>query len=197
MSLTPEKLCVRHDLFCFAANLNKKAMIELLRSRRSIRKFTEQPVENEKLDVLKEAVLRAPTSKHSTAVEFIFTDNPDLIEKLSKSKPSGAGPLNTAPLAVVVMANENITTAWTEDCSIASIVLQLTAHSLGLGSCWIQIRGRNYSEEKMSETYLTELLNIPEGYRILSIVAIGYAQQTPEGRSFNELNFSRIHQNKF
>jgi nitroreductase len=172
-------------------------MIELLRSRRSIRKFTEQLVETEILDVLKEAVLRAPTSKHSTAVEFIFVDKPELIEKLSKSKPSGAGPLTTAPLAVVILANENKTSAWTEDCSIASILLQLTAHSLGLGSCWIQIRGRNYSEEKMSETYLTEILNIPIGYRILSIVAIGYAQQTPEGRSFSELKFSKIHLNSF
>ena len=56
-------------------------------------------------------------------------------------------PLETAPLAVVICADETLNDAWIEDCSIASILLQLTAQSIGLGSCWIQIRNRMYSEK--------------------------------------------------
>jgi nitroreductase len=95
------------------------------------------------------------------------------------------------------MANESQTVAWIEDCSIASILLQLTAHSLGLGSCWIQIRGRDYSEEKTSEMYLRETFDIPDGFKILSIVAIGHPLQNHEGKPFSDLYFRKIHKNRF
>jgi len=172
-------------------------MIDLLRTRRSIRKFTEQPIEPEKLDILKEAILRAPTSKNSNACEFIFIDEPELLQKLALCKTHGAAPLQTAKLAVAVLANESKTVAWIEDSSIAAFVTHMTAHSLGLGSCWIQIRGREYSDLKTSEAYVCETLHIPEGFRVLSIVAIGYAQRTHEGKPFSELNFGKIHANGF
>jgi nitroreductase len=177
--------------------LIKPEMIDLLRTRRSIRKFTEQTIEPEKLEFLKEAILRAPTSKNSNACEYIFIDEPELLQKLALCKPHGAAPLKTAKLAVAVMVNESKTVAWIEDSSIAAFVTHLTAHSLGLGSCWIQIRGREYSEEKTSEAYVFKILNIPEGFRVLSIVAIGYAQQLNEGKPFVDLNFGKIHKNKF
>jgi hypothetical protein len=66
-----------------------------------------------------------------------------------------------------------------------------------LGSCWIQVRGREYSEDKTSEAFVCETLNIPEGFRVLSIVAIGYAQRSHEGKPFSELNFGKIHENEF
>jgi nitroreductase len=172
-------------------------MIDLLRSRRSIRKFTEQPVEPEKIEILREAMLRAPTSKNSQAGEFIFVDDPVLLQKLARCKSQGAGPLQTAKLAVVVAVKENKTVAWIEDCSIAAFTAHLTAHSLGLGSCWIQIRDREHSETKNSETFVQETLSIPYEYRILSIVAIGYPQRAHEGRPYEELCFSKIHQNGF
>lgn len=172
-------------------------MINLLCTRRSVRKFNEQSIEPEKLEILKEAILRAPSSKNSNAGEYIFVDDPELIQKLALCKPHGAAPLQTAKLAVVVLCNERKTSAWVEDASIASFVAHLTAHSLRLGSCWIQIRGREYSEEKLSEQYISEILGIPEGFRILSIVAIGYAQRTPEGKPISELDFSKIRSNRF
>ncbi len=172
-------------------------MIDLLRSRRSIRKFTDQPIEPAKLEILKEAILRAPTSKNSKACEFVFVDDVELIQKLAFCKPHGAAPLQTARLAIVVTADESKTGAWIEDSSIAAFTAHLTAHSLGLGSCWIQIRGREYSDEKLSETYVRESLNIPDELNVLSIVAIGYAQRLHEGRPMTELDFGKIHSNSF
>jgi len=183
-------------LLCTKQLINPE-MINLLRTRRSIRKFTEKSIEPEKLDILKEAVLRAPTSKNSNACEFIFIDEAELIQKLALCKPHGAAPLQTAKLAVAVLVNESKTVAWIEDSSIAAFVTHLTAHSLGLGSCWIQIRGREYSEEKTSEDFVCETLHIPEGFRVLSIVAIGYAQRTHEGKPYSDLDFGKIHKNEF
>lgn len=172
-------------------------MIELLRTRRSIRKFTGQPIEPEKVEILREAILRAPTSKNSNACEFIFIDNTDLIQKLALCKPHGAAPLQTAKLAIAILANESKTVAWIEDASIAAFVTHITAHSLQLGSCWIQVRGREYSEEKTSEAYVCETLSIPEGFRVLSILAIGYAQRAHEEKPYSELDFRKIHGNRF
>jgi len=172
-------------------------MIDLLRTRRSIRKFTEQPIEIEKMEILKEAILRAPTSKDSNACKFIFIDDTETIQKLALCKPYGAAPLQTAKLAVAVLVDESKTVAWIEDSSIAAFATHITAHSLGLGSCWIQIRGREYSEVKSSELYVSEILHIPEEYRVLSIIAIGYSQLEHKGKSLSNLDFGKIHENGF
>ncbi len=172
-------------------------MIELLRNRRSIRKFTEQSVEPEKLDVLKEALLRSPSSKNINPWEFIFVNNREKINLLKQCRPHGTSPLETAPLAVVVCADETKNDVWIEDCSIASILLQLTAQSLGLGSCWVQVRNRMHSESVTSEKYIQEMLGIPENFGILSIITIGYPAQQRAGKPFSELQFEKIRKNKF
>lgn len=172
-------------------------MIDLLRQRRSIRKYTAQKIEMAKQEILKEAVLRSPSSKNINPWEFIFVDDSELIAGLKNSKPHGVTPLASAPLAVVVCADETVNDVWVEDCSIASILLQLTAQSLGLGSCWIQIRNRWHSDKITAEDYIRNLLKIPEHFRVLSIVAIGYPEKQREGKTFDELQFEKIRTNRF
>ncbi len=172
-------------------------MIELLRNRRSIRKYTTRHIEEEKLEILKEAVLRSPSSKNINPWEFIFIDDKQLLQSLKKCKPHGAIPLETSPLAVVVCADETKNDVWIEDCSIASILFQLTAQSLGLGSCWIQIRNRQHSELVTAEKYIQQLLDIPEHYRILSIITVGYPQTFRKGKPENELQYEKIRKNRF
>lgn len=172
-------------------------MIELLRKRRSIRKYTNQEIELEKLELLKEAVLRSPSSKNINPWEFVFIDKKDLIEKLLACKPHGVTPLKTAPLAVVICADETKNDVWVEDCSIASILLQLTAQSLGLGSCWIQVRKRMHSENISSEKYIQNVLDIPDNMKVLSIVTVGYSEKEREGKPFEELQFEKIRTNGF
>ena len=75
-------------------------MIEILRKRRSIRKYTDKKIEPEKIEVLKEAVLRSPTSKNLNPWEFIFVDDLEIIHQLKSCKSHGTTPLSTAPLAV-------------------------------------------------------------------------------------------------
>jgi len=86
---------------------------------------------------------------------------------------------------------------WVEDCSIAAILLQLAAQSAGLGSCWIQIRNRMFSETVSSEKYIQQLLTIPENYKILCVVSIGYPAKIREGKPWEELQFEKIRLNRF
>ncbi|MCW0482684.1 nitroreductase family protein [Gaoshiqia sediminis] len=172
-------------------------MIELIRNRRSIRKFSPQAIEPEKITLLEEAVLRSPSSKNSNAWEFVFVDRPELISELAACKPHGSRFLEGAPLAVVVLADESKSDVWVEDCSIASILLQLTAQSLGLGSCWVQIRNRAHSDTLSAEAYVQELLGIPPNLRVLSIIAVGYAAQVRAGKPAAELQWDKISRNVF
>ena len=172
-------------------------MIESLRKRRSCRNYTTQRVEDSKVEILKEALLRSPSSKNINPWEFIFVDDKEKIQLLKECKSHGVKPLETAPLALVICADENKNDVWIEDCSIASVLVQLNAQSIGLGSCWIQIRNRSYSENITSEKYIQNLLEIPENYKVLSIIAIGYPEKTRDGKPFKELQFEKIRINKF
>jgi nitroreductase len=172
-------------------------MIELIRLRRSIRKFKKNQIETEKIEILKEALLRSPTSRNRKSWEFILVRDTHLLKQLSRSKPSSADFLSDAPLGIVICGDEKKSDVWIEDCSIASIILQLTAQSLGLGSCWIQIRNRQYNDIKSSESYIQELLKIPENFRVESIIAVGYPGEQKQGIPENELDGIKIHENIF
>ena len=172
-------------------------MLELLRERRSIRQYKDQSVEKDKIKLLKEAVLRSPSSRGRNPWRFIFVDKSDLIEKLARSKQHGSQFLSDAPLAVVVCGDKNKTDVWIEDCSIASIILQLTAQSLDLGSCWIQIRNRMHNDKLSSEDYIKDLLDIPAKFRVESIIGIGYPNEEKEPISEEELQFEKLMDNYF
>jgi len=129
--------------------------LSLIEKRRSIRKYQDKPIEEEKIQLLMEAALRAPSSMGNNPWEFIFVTERKVLEKLSAAKPHGAAFLKNAALGVVVCADPNKSTVWIEDCSIASIFLQLAAESAGLGSCWIQIRERMYDDNLASEAYIS------------------------------------------
>ena len=163
-------------------------MIDLLRQRRSIRKFTSEKIPAEFIQVLTEAALRSPSSKGNKPWEFILVDDPDLLEQLSEVKKSGSAFLKNAPLGIVVCADSTQSDVWIEDCSIAATIIQLEAESLGLGSCWIQFRNRFYNDGKTCEARIQELLEMAEHIKVLSIIAIGYpAESKPSVPSENLL----------
>lgn len=172
-------------------------MIELLRNRRSIRKFTNQNIEQEKLDLLNEAILRSPSSRGKNPWEFIVVTDSDILDKLSSAKHHGSEFVKGASVAYVICADTDKADAWIEDCSIAGILLQLTAESLGLGSCWAQIRKRPHNSNLSAEDYLKELLQLPANYAVESIIGIGYADGKLEGHPMSSLQTDKIHSNKY
>ena len=172
-------------------------MIELLRNRRSIRKYTDKSIEPEKIELLKEAVLRSPSSRNFDPWEFIFVDDRDLLKQLSLCKPHGAEFLEHAALGIVVCADEQKSDVWIEDCSIASILVQMVAQSIGLGSCWIQIRKRTYDENTTSEDYIKDLLILPGQMKVESIISIGYPAEKREPIPKENLKYEKIRLNSY
>ena len=136
-------------------------MLDILRRRRSIRKYKDKKIESDIIDQLKEAALRSPSSRGIGPWRFLFITDKARLDELSRAKEQGSSFLRGAGLGVVVCADENESDVWIEDCSIASIILQLAGIGLGLGSCWIQIRNRMYSSDITSEAYIRGVLDLP------------------------------------
>jgi nitroreductase len=179
------------------AGKKEEEMIELIRKRRSIRRFTKEPVDRKSLDLLVEALLRAPSSRNINPWEFVIVDAPQLLEKLSAAKTSGSTFLKGAPLGIVICADSSKSDVWVEDCSIASILLQMTALSLGLGSCWIQIRNRQHNKEMTSECYIREALGLGDHLAVLAMVAIGHPDESRAPLGAEKLEWHKVRLNGY
>jgi len=172
-------------------------VIELLRNRRSIRQYLDRAIEPETVQLLTEAILRAPSSRNIDPWEFVFVDDRDLLARLAVCKPHGASFLEHAPLGIVVCGDGDASDVWVEDCSIASILVQMAAQSLGLGSCWVQVRNRQYNDRIASEQYVQDVLGIPMPIRVESIIAVGYPAEEKPPRTRESLKSSKVHSNTF
>lgn len=167
-------------------------MIDLLRKRRSIRQYRDTPIEPEKIALLKEAALRAPSSRDIKPWRFVFVTDKIILERLSLAKESGSDFLGGAWLGVVVTADGSKSDVWIEDCSIASIILQLAGLSMGLGSCWVQIRNRMHSADQSAEDYVKRILDLAEDVRVESMIAFGYPDEEPEPVPMEALDYHKI-----
>lgn len=172
-------------------------LIDLIRQRRSIRKFTGEAIEADKLEVLKEAALRPPSSMGHNPWEYVFVTDEQLLAQLSKAKPHGSSFLADARLGIVVCADPEKSTVWIEDASIATIFIQLAAESLGLGNCWVQIRGRMHDDNQSSEDYIAEVLNIPANLKVESVVGIGYPAEQKAPHKREALQDEKIFLNQY
>ena len=171
--------------------------LSLIEKRRSIRKFTGREVESEKTDILLEAALRSPSSRGLNPWCFIVVTNRSLLEKLSKAKKHGSSFLKNAHLSIVVCGDPDKSDVWVEDCSIASIFIHLTAASLELGSCWIQIRKRMHDGTKTAESYVRDTLDIPGNLRVESIIAIGYPDEEKPPHKKEDLQYEKVHHDSY
>jgi len=168
---------------------------ELSKKRRSVRKFTPQKVEQEKIDAILEAALRSPSGNALRPWEFVVVMDKALLEKLSNAKPSGAAFLKDAFMGIVVCADSSKSRLWIEDSTIAAVSMQYAAHSMGLGSRWSQFRGVNLNDSKSSRDYIAELLDIPDNLDIECIVAIGYPGEEMVPYEKQDLDFDKINYN--
>lgn len=170
---------------------------ELIKIRRSMRKFTDEELTQDEVVALLRAALMAPSSKGSRCWEFVVVDDKALLQQLAHCKERGAELIEGAPLAVVVLADPLQSDVWVEDASVATTMLLLQAEDLGLGACWVQIRNRCMADGKPTEEMVRALLHIPDHLRVLSVVAVGHKGM--ERKPFNEdrLQWEKVHINTF
>lgn len=172
-------------------------MLDLLMKRRSIRKYKDQEVEKEILDKILTGALTAPSSKNRMPWELIVVNDKELLDKLGDSRGVASSPLKSAALAIIVLADPEKSEIWIEDASIISIVIQLVSESLGLGSCWIQVRNRLTEDNQNVEDYVKNILNIPTKYNVESMIAIGYPNEEKRPHNPEALAYNKIHLNGF
>jgi nitroreductase len=171
--------------------------LDLIRQRRSIRKYTADEIEADKIELLKEAALRAPSSMGHNPWEFIFVTDQQLLAKLAKAKPHGSSFLAGARLGIVVCVDPEKSAVWIEDAAIATIFIQLAVESLGLKSCWIQIRERMHDDTKSAEAYIAEVLNIPSKFKVVTMVGIGYPAEQKAPHTRDELQDEKVFLNRY
>lgn len=170
---------------------------ELLKNRRSIRKYQNRPVEQEKIDSILRSALMSPASKRTNGWEFIVVDNRDTLIKMADCREAGCKFVADAPMAIVVCANPEKSDVWFEDASIAALIIQLAAADLELGSCWVQVYNRMHTETETSGAFIRSLLNIPENLEVLNIVTIGYKDEDRKPYDEEKLTYGKIHKNTF
>lgn len=166
---------------------------DLIVSRRSIRRYTDRQLSADDVKLIMEAALMAPTSKSSRSWQFILVDDADKLEKLALCKPMGANAIAKCSLAVVVAADPTKSDPWIEDASVAASYMQLQAADLGIGSCWIQIRGRYTADDVPSEEYVQELLGMPDTLPVVCIITFGYANEERKPQNTEKLLWEHVH----
>jgi len=172
-------------------------MLNVLKTRRSVRRYKDQEVSKEQIDILLNAAFTSPSSRNLRSWEFVVVTDKQLLTQLSQAKPNTAALLKNAPLGIVVLGDSQISDMWVEDTSIASTIIQLTAHSIGLASCWIQIRQREHDQNLSAEQYVQNLLGIPDTKRVLTIIAIGHAAEFPTPHGDDVYQEAKVHFNQY
>lgn len=170
-----------------------KDFSELIKTRRSMRQFTEELLSGEDVKLLLRAGLMAPSSKGLHSYEFVVVEDKEKLTALSQCKKVGSDFLAGAPLAIVVLADPAISDVWIEDASVAATHILLQAEDLGLGACWIQVRDRYSADEQPTEGIVKSLLNIPEGLRAVCIIAVGHKGMERKPQNEERLKWERVH----
>ena len=170
---------------------------DLIQTRRSCRTFTTEPLTEEQTVALMRAALMSPSSHRTNGWQFVLVDDREKLHALSACKEHGSGLIDGAPLAIVVCADPLASDVWIEDASIATLMIQLQAEELGLGSCWVQVRRRKTIDGRDSDSVVRGILDIPESMEVLSIVAVGH--KAVERKPFNEeyLQWEKLHLNEW
>ena len=168
-------------------------LLDIMLKRRSVRKYTEDEIPNEKMNRILQAGLLAPTSRNLKPCNFLIIENKEVLKKISESKAHGAAFLKDANKAIAVIGNSMVADTWIEDSSIALAFMHLMATEQDVGSCWIQIRLRESKDGESTEELVRDLLGLDEYFRIVGILALGIEDGHMEAYTLEDIDKDKIH----
>ncbi len=151
---------------------------DVMRSRISIRKYKDTPVEQEKIDQLMDLMRIAPSAGNRQEWKFVAVTEEEQLKKLRVACES-RGPAMTAPLIFCICSTECLSmndsgyNRGTIDASIATTYLHLATYGMGLGSCWVG---------SFDSDMAAEIVGCPEGTRVVTVVTVGYPDEAPNPR---------------
>ncbi len=164
-------------------------IMEHILKRRSIRNYLPQEVEREKILLLLQAAMAAPTACNSRPWEFIVVTDKAMLGQLRQNLYTGN---YNAPAAIVVCGNPKIANNvasemyWVQDCSAATENILIAAPGLGLGAVWVGV----YPLPGIVEC-IAKILAIPEGVTPLCVVYVGYPAEKKPPRT--QYDAHRVH----
>ena len=162
--------------------------LELCKHRRSIRRYTSQPVEREKLEYMLRCALMSPSGKRQNPWEFYVVTDEATIRSMAPCKEYGSGMLETAMAAIVVAVDSAKADTWQADGAIAAEHLLLAAEDQGLGACWCHIYGRDEAEQM-----IRKLVEIPAELSVLCVISIGYKDEERKNYDLDKLLYNKVH----
>ena len=136
--------------------------MEILFKRRSIRKYLDKPIEDEKIKTIIEAGMYAPSAKNQQPWHFIVIKDRNVLDSI-REVHEYSKMLEEAPLAIIVVGNLvdlKLEEMWTYDCSAATQNILLAATGLGLGSVWLGLKANNPNDSVVKQ--IGEILGLPE-----------------------------------
>lgn len=144
---------------------------EALKNRRSVRKFKDKKVEKKKIIEMIDSARLAPSGKNIQPVEYIVIQNEKKRKEITKIA-SGGDFIAEAPLCIAVISKKCEHDI--EDGSAATENILISAKAQGLDSCWVAGYKKDYSSG------IENYFSLPEDYRLISLLAIGYSDVNPE-----------------
>ncbi len=162
---------------------------EVLLKRRSVRKFTDEPVSEEMIQELLHAAMSGPSACNMKPWEFYVVTNPEKVEELKKASKFTK---ISSKMAMVVCGNlkrslpMQMASYWIQDCSAATENILLRVTDLGLGAVWCGIHPQKKAEERVRE-----MLDIPNSQIPLNVIFIGHPAEEPEAR--DQYDEKRVH----
>ncbi|MHA2405723.1 MAG: nitroreductase family protein [Candidatus Hermodarchaeia archaeon] len=142
--------------------------LDVIKGRRSIRQYLPKEVEKEKIDAILEAAQWAPSASNKQPWHFIVVRDSDTRTRLGQLHPYGRF-MKQSPVVIVVLGNPEMHPKYYLcDPHQAVQNILLTAYSLGLGSCWMGVRGASFEND------IKEMLGIPKSLTVVCTISIGY-----------------------
>ena len=161
-----------------SANAQTELVLQNIMTRTSVRKFKQQPVEDDKIETLLRAGMAAPTSGDMQPWHFVVLKEKKDIEKYAASNKYHAEDIRKTPLFIFVCADTTRMTEgqgrelWVQDLSAASENILLAAHAMGLGACWTTVYPIQKKVQGISRT-----LKLPANLIPLNGIIIGYPDE--------------------
>ncbi|MBU1003662.1 MAG: nitroreductase family protein [Proteobacteria bacterium] len=167
-------------------------ILEAIHTRRSIRKFTDQPVDKELVTQLLQAAMAAPSAGNAQPWHFVVIEDRPTLDRIPEFHPYAAM-CRQAPLAILVCGDptlEKYPGFWVQDCSAAVQNLLLAARGLGLGAVWTGIH-----PDQPRSTGMRNLLNLPEHIQPLALIPVGHPDQP--SAAVDRFQPTRIHHDRW
>jgi nitroreductase len=170
-------------------------MNDIFKKRRSVRDYKDKPIPDKKITEILSAAMVAPSANHVNPWEFVVVKNTDTLRRLSEIGMWQKF-IAQSQVAIAIVANPIDTDKWVQDCSIAASHIYLEAANQGIGSCWANVMA-NVNKENEKEKLVKKILGIPDNYRVLCMMTLGYPKEEIEEHSEEEYREDKVHKERW